>query len=326
VFDANVEAAGEFQPGDPIELPLADGRRMGGVLKAITDQYGFLNHVLTHLNVAEFRVADVPMTAVYGEEESSIGYPSFVRYDAAAQLADCRLVKVPLDGDLVHDLSAMARALTPRTKMVFVANPNNPTGTIVRKSEVDAFLRDLPDGVLLVLDEAYYEFAADVPDFPNSLDYVREGRPVVGLRTFSKAYGLAGIRIGYGFAPEEVVDAVDRAREPFDVNSLAQAAAVAALEDGQHVARTVANNRAGAERIAKALREAGARVYPTFANFVYADLGRPAQPVFEALLRQGVIVRTATTMGSPTGLRVSVGTPEEVDRFLEAFAKVVSSW
>jgi len=260
------------------------------------------------------------------EDEMVVGDPSFVRYDAAAHLADCKLVKVPLDGDLVHDLRAMARAITPRTKIVFVANPNNPTGTIVRKAEVDAFLNDLPEGVLLVLDEAYYEFAADVPDFPNSLDYLREGRPVVGLRTFSKAYGLAGIRIGYGFAPEEVVDAVDRAREPFDVNSLAQAAAVAALEDDAHVARTVANNRVGAARIAEALRQAGARVFPTYANFVYADLGRPAQPVFDALLRQGVIVRTATTMGSPTGLRVSVGTPDEVDRFVEAFRKVVASW
>ncbi|MCX7800722.1 MAG: histidinol-phosphate transaminase [Fimbriimonadales bacterium] len=260
------------------------------------------------------------------DDEMVVGDPSFVRYDAAAHLADCRLVKVPLDGDLVHDLKAMARAITPGTKMVFVANPNNPTGTIVRKPEVDAFLRDLPDGVVLVLDEAYYEFAADVPDFPSSLEYVRAGKPVVGLRTFSKAYGLAGIRIGYGFAPEEVVDAVDRAREPFDVNSLAQAAAVAALEDDEHVARTVANNRAGAERIAEALREAGARVYPTWANFVYADLGRPAQPVFDALLRKGVIVRTAASMGSATGLRVSVGTPDEVERFVRAFREVASAW
>jgi histidinol-phosphate aminotransferase len=259
------------------------------------------------------------------EDEVVVGDPSFVRYDAAAHLAPCRLVKVPLDADLRHDLPAMARATTDRTKLLFIANPNNPTGTLVRRSEVDALLADLPPTTVVVLDEAYFEFAAHESDYPNSADYVRAGQPVVGLRTFSKAYGLAGIRLGYGFAPGAIVDAVDRAREPFDVNSLAQAAGIAALQDDEYVRQTVTRNRRGLERIAEAFRQAGARPYESYANFVFADLGRPARPVFQALLQRGIIVRSGEVLGMPHALRVSVGTEDEVEAFCEAFAEVAAT-
>jgi histidinol-phosphate aminotransferase len=259
------------------------------------------------------------------EDEVVVGDPSFVRYDAAAHLAPCRLVKVPLDADLRHDLPAMARATTDRTKLLFIANPNNPTGTLVRRSEVDALLADLPPTTVVVLDEAYFEFAAHESDYPNSADYVRAGQPVVGLRTFSKAYGLAGIRLGYGFAPGAIVDAVDRAREPFDVNSLAQAAGIAALQDDEYVRQTVTRNRRGLKRIAEAFRQAGARPYESYANFVFADLGRPARPVFQALLQRGIIVRSGEVLGMPHALRVSVGTEDEVEAFCEAFAEVAAT-
>jgi histidinol-phosphate aminotransferase len=259
------------------------------------------------------------------EDEVVVGDPSFVRYDAAAHLAPCRLVKVPLDADLRHDLPAMARATTDRTKLLFIANPNNPTGTLVRRSEVDALLADLPPTTVVVLDEAYFEFAAHESDYPNSADYVRAGQPVVGLRTFSKAYGLAGIRLGYGFAPGAIVDAVDRAREPFDVNSLAQAAGIAALQDDEYVRQTVTRNRRGLKRIAEAFRQAGARPYESYANFVFADLGRPARPVFQALLQRGIIVRSGEVLGMPHALRVSVGTEDEVEAFCEAFAEVTAT-
>jgi histidinol-phosphate aminotransferase len=255
-------------------------------------------------------------------DEMIVGDPSFVRYDAAAQLAPCKLVKVPLDKTYTHDLTAMRKAVTENTKIVFIANPNNPTGTVVTKKDVDAFLADLPQQTTTVLDEAYYEFAAELPDFPNSVDYVAAGKNVVGLRTFSKIYGLAGIRVGYGFAPEELVDGVNRAREPFDVNSLAQAAAIAALDDDDHLKKTVENNRKGAERISKAIEAAGGKAYPTYANFVFADLGKPAVPVFQALLRKGVIVRCCDSMGQPTCLRITVGTAEENQMFEEAFRSV----
>lgn len=255
--------------------------------------------------------------------EVVMGDPSFIRYDAAAQLTDSTLIKVPLDADLVHDLDAMADRFTERTRIVFVANPNNPTGTIVRRDAVDRLLERLPEGAILILDEAYIEFAQHEPGFPDGLDYVRAGKPVVALRTFSKAYGLAGIRVGYGFAAPEIVDAVHRARPPFNVNSLAQVAAIAALDDDEFIARTLEANRRGAEQIIDAFRAVGAKPTPTYANFVVGDLGVPAKPIFEALLRQGVIVRSGHVLGLPTSLRVSIGTELENEEFARALASAM---
>lgn len=257
--------------------------------------------------------------------EMMMGDPSFSRYDAAAHLAPAKLVKVPLDADYRHDLPAMARAITPQTRLIWIANPNNPTGTVVRKAEVDRFLADVPEDVVVVLDEAYFEFAQELPDFPDSLDYIKAGKPnVVGLRTFSKAYGLAGIRVGYGFAPPAIADAIERAREPFDVNSLAQVAAVAALEDDEHIKATVETNRRGLKTLAGVFEEVGARPLESFANFVYTDLGRPARPVFDALLRRGVITRPGDVLGNPTCLRVSVGTDEEMEIFVKELKEIMS--
>ncbi|MCW5941495.1 MAG: histidinol-phosphate transaminase [Fimbriimonadaceae bacterium] len=257
-------------------------------------------------------------------DELVMGDPSFVRYEASAQLANARLVKVPLDEDFRHDLPAMAKAVTERTRLVYIANPNNPTGTIVRRDEFERFLGDLPTDVLVVLDEAYYEYAAGADGYPSSLDYVHANRNVFGMRTFSKAYGLAGIRVGYGFGPPEVVDAIHRAREPFNVNSLAQAAAIAALGDREHLARTVATNRAGLERLGLLMRSLGASVVESYGNFAFVDLGRPAEPVFEALLRKGVIVRAGRHIGHPDCLRVTVGTDEELDFFEEAIREALA--
>lgn len=254
-----------------------------------------------------------------------VGYPSFVRYDAAAQLTKAELRKVPLTADYRHDLPAMARACDENTKIVFIANPNNPTGTTVTRAEVDALLQDLPENATLVLDEAYFEFAAGAPDMPNSVDYVLEGRPVVGLRTFSKAYGLAGIRLGYAFVPGYFADGFDRAREPFDVNVLAQVAGIAALKDQDHLMKTLEINRQGAERISAAIERVGGKPYPSYANFVWADMGREAKPIFEALLQKGVIIRSGHVLGNPHCIRVSVGATEEVSIFTVALESVCAA-
>ena len=248
-------------------------------------------------------------------DEVIVAKPSFARHDAAAHLSAGKLVGVPVDSDFRHDLEAMADAVTDRTRLIFVANPHNPTGTVVRRQAFEKFLDRIPAHVAVVLDEAYYEFAAGVPDLPNSLDYVREGRNVIGLRTFSKAYGLAGIRVGFGFATPELVDAYHRAREPFNVNCLAQAAAVAALEDTDHLDLTVRNNTEGLEGLRETFGSVGAKVVESYGNFGYADMGRPALPIFEALLKRGVIVRAGAHVGHPNCLRVSVGTPEEMEIF-----------
>lgn len=259
------------------------------------------------------------------ENEVIVGDPSFVRYDATAQIADCRLVKVPLTSDLRHDLPAMAAKVNSNTKMLFVANPNNPTGTIVTREELRELLESVPQHVLVVLDEAYCEFAEHDNNFATSLEFVEHYPNVVGLRTFSKAYGLAGIRIGYGFASLEVVDAINRAKEPFNTNILAQVAAIAALKDSEHVEATVKNNKAGAKVITDALEKHGGSSLPTYANFVFSDLGVDTRPIFDALMREGVIVRPGDIFGCPTYLRISIGTQEENLFFAEALDRVMSA-
>ena len=258
------------------------------------------------------------------DDELIVGDPSFSRYDAAAQIGPSKLVKVPLDSRYVHDLPRMSEAVTRNTKLIIIANPNNPTGTIVRKAEFEQFLKDVPSNIPIVLDEAYFEFTKGVEDFPNARDYVAGGRNVIGLRTFSKAYGLAGIRMGYGFGPAEVIDAINRIREPFNANCLAQVAGIAALDDYEHVNKTVENNRRGLEILAGVFEEVGAKPMESFANFIYADLGRPARPIFQALLERGVITRSGDALGNPTCLRVSVGTEEEMKIFVEELRNVLS--
>jgi len=256
------------------------------------------------------------------EDAVIVGFPSFVRYDAAAELANCQLIRVPLDGEMRNDINAMAAAVTRRTKLVFVANPNNPTGTVVGTEQVRWLANQLPHGAALVLDEAYFEFAQEAPDYPSSGDLIADGLPVIGLRTFSKTYGLAGIRLGYMMAPAEIVDACNRAREPFNANSVAQAAAIAALADIDHLKATVANNRRQLERMARFLSGLGLRCIPSYANFLLVDLGRPAEPVFRALLERGVIVRSGHVLGLPTYLRISVGTEAETDRLIETMKQI----
>lgn len=251
------------------------------------------------------------------EDELIMAYPSFVRYEASAQLNRAILKQVPLTPDFRHDLKAMGDAITARTKLLYIANPNNPTGTIVYRDELERFLERVPDHVLVILDEAYFEYV-DHPDYPNGLDYVRSGRNVVVFRTFSKAYGLAGLRIGYAIGRPELLDPIERVREPFNVNTLAQVAAAAAITDQEHVERTRAFNRAGLETLQAACERLGLRSVPSQANFLLIEVGCECARIQQRLLRQGVLVRTGEAFGMPTFLRVNTGTPEQNERFIEA--------
>lgn len=252
------------------------------------------------------------------------GDPSFVRYEAAAILNEARCHLVPLTSDWVHDLDAMAARVNERTRLVFIANPNNPTGTIVTRTALDRFLQGLPPRVITVLDEAYYEYAAADPDYPSGLEYVREGRNVVVLRTFSKAYGLAGHRIGWGAMRPEIAEWLNRTREPFNVNYMAQFAAAAALEDEEHVAATVRMNELGKQAFYRTFEDLGLAYTPTHGNFVWFDLGRDCKEAFQALLRKGVITRTGDIFGAPTHLRVTIGSEQENAKFLNALREVVA--
>ena len=246
-----------------------------------------------------------------------MGQPSFVRYEASAQLNRATLQAIPLTPDFRHDLEAMANAITERTKLVYIANPNNPTGTIVSRAELERFLERAPDHVLVILDEAYFEYA-DHPDYPNGLDYVRAGRNVVVFRTFSKAYGLAGLRIGYAMGNPEFLDPIERVREPFNVNTLAQVAAAAALCDQAHVAHTRALNREGLNLFSAACERLGLRYVPSYANFLLIEGGERCAQVHQRLLERGILTRTGEVFGMPTYLRVNTGTPEQNARFVEA--------
>jgi histidinol-phosphate aminotransferase len=250
------------------------------------------------------------------------GHPSFVQYVAASTLMNCRAHLVPLR-NWTHDLDAMLAKVNERTKMFFITNPNNPTGTIVTADQVEAVLDALPERCILVLDEAYYEYADD-PGYTRSVEWIKQGRNVIALRTFSKIYALAGLRVGYGIAPASLVALLERVRLPFNVSSVAQAAAVASLKDPNQVARTREQNRRSKEYYYREFEKLGLPYTPTQANFVWVDLQRDCKKVFVELLKRGVIVRTGDIFGYPTHIRVTTGTDEQSERFIVALREVLS--
>ncbi|MBI5562660.1 MAG: histidinol-phosphate transaminase [Deltaproteobacteria bacterium] len=253
-------------------------------------------------------------------DEAVMADPSFAVYPIAVKAAGGRSITVPLKAH-THDLAAMSKAITRKTRLVFIANPNNPTGTIVRADEFDRFMKKVPDGVIVCVDEAYYEFVRSA-GFPSAFDYVKEGRAVIVLRTFSKIYGLAGLRAGYGVAPPEMLDYMNRVRQPFNVNSLAQIAAIAALDDREHLKATLDNNARGLEYLFREIKALGFECVPTEANFFLVKVG-DGRKVYDGLLRKGVIVRPMASYNLPEFIRVTVGLPAENERFVCAFAEVV---
>ena len=246
---------------------------------------------------------------------------AFIVYDMVAQVTGATKVAVPL-ASFAHDLPAMQAAITPRTKLVFLANPNNPTGTCVDPRALERFLGAVPPDVIVVLDEAYYEYLPPEAR-PDALQFVRDGRRVLVLRTFSKIYGLAGLRIGYGIGPAPLVTLLNRVREPFNTNSLAQVAAAAALDDADHVAASRAANEAGRAFLTAACRAMGLAVVPSVANFLLVDTGRPGGQMADALLRHGVIVRPVAGYGFATHLRITIGTAQENQKCVGALRAVL---
>jgi histidinol-phosphate aminotransferase len=254
-------------------------------------------------------------------DEAIVPHPSFVVYPMIVQAAGGIRVMVMLK-DHRLDLEAMARAITPMTKMVFVANPNNPTATIVTADEVEGFMARVPERTIVVFDEAYIEFAMG-PDFPDTLEYVKQGRKVLVLRTFSKAASLAGLRVGYGLAEVDAISLMNRIRQPFNVNSLAQAAALAALDDESHVLECVRMIEGGRHYLCDEFTNLGLKFVPPRANFILVDVGRSASDIYQRLLKEGVIVRPMTPFGMESALRVTVGTPQENRRLVKALKKVL---
>lgn len=255
-------------------------------------------------------------------DEALVADGSFIMYELSLQAHGVRSRRVAMQ-DRTFDLDAMADAVTDETRMIFVANPNNPTGTYVGKAAFERFLAKVPERVIVVMDEAYFEYVHE-SDYPDSMDYRAEHPNLVVLRTFSKIYGLAGLRVGYGIMRAELAGYINRIREPFNVNLVAQAAAMAALDDTAHVEKSRALNDEGLALLTEALPRLGVKVTPSVCNFVLADFERPGTEVFEALLRQGVIVRPMAGYGFTKSARISIGTRAENERLLAALETVLA--
>jgi histidinol-phosphate aminotransferase len=245
-------------------------------------------------------------------------WPSFAMYPIVIKGMGGTPIAVPLREDMGHDLDAMLEAVNERTKIVFVCNPNNPTGTSIGAQEFDAFVEQLPEHVVLAVDEAYREFVRR-DDFPDAIGWARRRPGTIVLRTFSKIYGLAGMRVGYGIGDTELIGFLERARHPFNVNRMAEVAALAALVDEEHANATRAVNAAGIELLTRELQALGHEVWPTEANFL---LARTGSGTYDALLRQGVIVRPLQGFGMADCIRISIGTPEENERLVKALQHI----
>jgi len=257
-------------------------------------------------------------------DEVIIAEPTFIMYEIASQLANASIKFVPVRKDLKHDLARMRQAVTDKTKIIFIANPDNPTGTYVTKKELDSFFKGLPPKIVVFLDEAYFEFAnRSFGDYPNGMDYL--GRPgVIVSRSFSKAYGLAGLRIGYGVSSPEVISYMERTREPFNVNLLAQKAAEAAVDDTAFLKKTLAHSVAEKNFLYSEFKKMGLSYFESATNFVLVDIKTDCKAAFTNLLKEGVIVRDMKAWGFDTYIRVTVGTCAENRKFIGALKRVLA--
>ncbi|MGZ8783040.1 MAG: histidinol-phosphate transaminase [Gaiellaceae bacterium] len=300
-----------YPDGGAFHLKHAIAERHGVSPQAVVTGAG-ADAIIGHLSVAALEPGDEVVTAS----------PSFISYALDALKLGAVPRKVPLVDDH-YDLDGLLDAIGPRTKLVYIATPNNPTGTMTTRTQLDAYFERVPEHVLTVLDQAYFEFI-DRPDYPDGVaEYLGAGHRVLVLRTFSKIYGLAGLRVGYGVGPVDVIDAIGKTRRAFDVGTLAQVAALASIDDDDEIAERRRLTAIGRAAVEGTLREHGlVPAGPAVANFLFVEVGEDAPALFEALLRQGAIVRPLGAFGAPGALRITVGTAEENAFFAEALASV----
>jgi histidinol-phosphate aminotransferase len=262
-------------------------------------------------------------TFIDSGDEAVTSEATFIRYQQSVELMNGVMRYAPMQ-NYTYDLVAMAKLITPKTKLVFIANPNNPTGTMVDKTVVAEFMNIVPPEVLVVFDEAYYEYVQN-PAYPQTFDYFRQGKNVIILRTFSKIYGLAGVRVGYGFAKPELLGLLNRIRPPFNVNRIAQIAALASLQDDEHVKKSIETNQQGKEFLYQALNKLKIPYVPTEGNFLLIECPIDGNIIYDRILQQGVIVRTMGMYQLPRHIRVTIGTMPQNKRFIKALKKAIKS-
>jgi len=255
-------------------------------------------------------------------DESIMPIPSFPRYETVTRIMDGNTIEIKLDREYRLDLPAYADSITKRTRIIWICNPNNPTGTIITSDEQRSFLEKVPSSILVVLDEAYYEYAKG-ENYPESIKLLDQYPNIIILRTFSKAFGLAGLRVGYAISSPQIISNLNKVRAPFNVNTAAQVAALAAVNDDEFLKSGIESNRLGKLYLYKAFSDLSLSYISTHANFVMVNLNRNSQEVFDALLREGVIVRPGIPFGMPDWIRLTIGTPQENEFFIHALKKVL---
>lgn len=293
------------------------------VLKeAIASVYGVAPQQVIATNGADELITLVSEAYLEQGDEVIVPSPSFSEYDFGAHIMGATIVPVPFAENFQFDVEAIIAAVTEKTKIIYICTPNNPTGTIISKTDIEKLLNAVSD-VLVVIDGAYSHFA-DAAEYTNGIEFVNAGYPVVVLQTFSKIYGIAGIRVGFGIAPESIIQSILKVKEPFNVNSLAQAAAAAAISDDEHVRASQEANKEGRQQLYAAFDELGLHYTESMANFVLVHVGPEGEEIYRSLMAKGVIVRYGKTWGLPEHIRVTVGTPEENKFFIDVLSGLLT--
>jgi len=289
--------------------------------QALAKKFSLPERMVVISNGADNLILMIANAFLNERDEVVMADPTFSVYTNVTQIMGGKVVKVKLK-DYTHDLDGMLKKVNAKTKLVFVCNPNNPTGTMVSQESFNHFLSKLPDRIIVILDEAYGDFVED-PSYPNGLDYIQKRRQIIILRTFSKVYGLAGLRIGYALGREDLVDCLYQVRDPFPVHRLAQVAAVAALNDQAHAVRSIQLVYEGRRYLYRELDRMGLGYVPSQANFIFIDFEKDSEKVFQSLLKEGIIIRPGKVWGYPTCARVTIGRTEDNRRFIKALRKVL---
>jgi histidinol-phosphate aminotransferase len=297
---------------------------VGGVRlrQALADRYKVKLDNTAIGSGSESIMANIIRAFLHGDDEALTSEGTFIGFLVLVNAQGVKLTQVPLK-DYRFDLEGIADAINEKTKIIYLCNPNNPTGTIFSRDEFDNFVRRVPEHVLIIMDEAYHEFCGDLPEFPDSMSYRYDN--VLTLRTFSKAYGMAGIRLGYGLGHDYLIGFVNKVKLPFEPNNLAQSAGLAALQDHEYLARTLENNAAGKKLISAEFERRGLHQVRSHANFIMVDMGSEERviQIHQGLLRQGIAIRPLKAFGLPHCFRVTIGRPEENEAFIQGLSKVL---
>lgn len=290
--------------------------------KKVADVYGIADDMVIFGNGADNILLMLAEAFIEEGEEMIVGSPSFFVYGTTTQIVGGKVIQIPLK-DYTYDLDAIKACITDKTKIIMICNPNNPTGTIVTEAQVEEFMKDIPDHCIVVFDEAYAEFV-QAKDYPNTIKYVKEDRPVIIVRTLSKVFGMAGLRIGYAVGPHYLIDVMRRVVEYYTVNRLAQAAASAAMDDHEFMEKTLMTASEGKEYLGKEFAALGIKCLPSHTNFLFVDFQRDAKEIYEKLLKKGYLIRVGGGWNLPTCARITVGTMEQNAGLVKALKEILA--